>query len=292
MDVSALPICAADFAIDDFFIQALRSYVQEVSETFALKLDTLEGISIAENFRGFTNGFDTGFGPQDRLDVSELAAGVTPQVLRDGQLGSHVILRRSRINLFGRREQSEPRNEARYTIAHELAHADEHCRAGKQFAEQLVQLHMTPDPFQVGRRAVWSEYYVCRKIASTHPAMLSTLQELLVRSTEEFGNDCATARARIAASNDKAGIHGRLCGTAFRVFSDASRLLGHVDGLGNGFKTACPIAVTYIEDAKLTSTFEDLHSKLKVLWDSFPNWSDLNDLQPILVVIDAALKKV
>jgi hypothetical protein len=151
---------------------------------------------------------------------------------------------------------------------------------------------MTPDPFQVGRRAVWSEYYVCRKVASAHPAILCTLEELLVRPTEEFSNDCATARARIAASNDKAGVHGRLCSTAFRVFSDAARLLGHANGLGNEFKKACPIADAYIEDAKLTSTFEDVHSKLKVLWDSFPNWSDLDDLQPILDVIDAALKKV
>jgi hypothetical protein len=116
MDVSALPIRAADFAVDDFVIQALRSYVQEVSEKFALELDTLEDISIAENFRDFTSGFNTGFGLQDRLDVSELAAGVTPQVLHGGQLGSHVIFRRSRITQFGHQDQSEPRNEARYTI--------------------------------------------------------------------------------------------------------------------------------------------------------------------------------
>jgi hypothetical protein len=73
----------------------------------------------------------------------------------------------------------------------------------EQFAAQLIELHKMPDPLQVGRRAVCSEYYVCRKVARAFPAMLSTLEELLVRSAEEFSNDCTTARARIAASNEQ-----------------------------------------------------------------------------------------
>lgn len=292
MGASALPINVADSTIDQSVIKALRSYVQEISERFALELDTLEGITIADNFRGFTNEFDTGFGPQDRPDVSELAVGVTPQVLRDGQLRSHVILPRLILTAFLRQDQSEARKDARYTIAHELAHADEQCRAGKQFAAELIELHITPDPLKVGRRAVWSEYYVCRNVAAADPAMLSILEEVLVRSTEEFTNDCPTARARIAASNDRAGVHGRLCTTAFRFFIDAARLLGQLDGLGIELKTTCRIAPAYLADAKLTSTFEDLHAKLKLLWDSFPNWSGLDDLQSIIVVIDMVLKRV
>jgi hypothetical protein len=292
MDSNTLPVHLVDFTTDESVVQALRSYVQDVSQRFALELDTLEGISGADDFRGYANKFQTGFGPQDRPDVSDFAVGFTPEVLRDGRLGSHVILQRSIIAAFGRQDKSEPRERALYTVAHELAHADEHHRSGKQFAAQLIELHMRPNPFQIGRRAVWSEYYVCRKVAFADPAGLSTLEELLVRSTEEFSNDCASARARIAASNDKAGVHGRLCSSAFRFFIDAARLLGHLDGLGAEFKTACRIAPVYLDDAELASSLEDLHSKLNVLWESFPNWSGLDDLQSILVVIDTVLKRV
>jgi hypothetical protein len=116
------------------------------------------------------------------------------------------------------------------------------------------------------------------------------MEETLVRSTEEFSNACTTVRARIAASNDKARVHGDLCSSAFRFFIDAARLLGHLDGMGHEFTTACPIVRVYFTDAKLIASFQDLHGKLQILWDRFPNWSGLDDLQPILATIDAVLK--
>jgi hypothetical protein len=292
MSSSVLPVHLADFTIDESSVQSLRSYVQEVARSFELKLDTLEGLSIANDFRGFTREFDTGFGPQDRPDVSDHAVGVTLQMLRKEQLGSHIILAGPSISAFGDQEQSVKRDEARYIITHELGHADEQHRLGERFAEQLIELHMKPNPFLVGRLAVWSEYYVCRKVASAYSAMSSAMEELLVRSTEEFNHDCLSARARVATSNDKAAIHGSLCSSAFRFFTVAARLLGHLDGLGNEFKMTCRIAPVYLEDAKLTSTLEDLHSRLELLWDSFPNWSHLDDLQSILVAIDTTLRKV
>lgn len=273
-------------------IQALLDYVREVSQSITLELDTLEGISIAENYRDFTKGFDTGFGPQDRLDVSDLAVGVTPLVLRKGQLGSHIIFPSSITAAFGCPGQPMLKGDALYTIAHELAHADEHHRSGTKFAAKLIELHMTPDLFQVGRRAVWSDYYVCRKVASVLPGMLSALEEQFVRSTEEFSNDCATARARLAATKDRARVHGDLCSSGFRFFIVAARLLGHLDGLSCQFKTACRIAPVYLDAPELTSTFGDLHGKLRHLWKYFPNWSDLDELQSILVAMGTALKRV
>lgn len=92
MDSGALPIRIADFAIDEAVVQAIRDCVREATASFALELDTLEAISIAEDYRNFTNQFDTGFGPQDRVEVSDTGVGVTPEVLRHGHVLSHVIV--------------------------------------------------------------------------------------------------------------------------------------------------------------------------------------------------------
>jgi hypothetical protein len=290
MDPHAIPISAVDFTPDETVVQDLREYIQRTAKGFGLDLGGLEGISIAENMRAFTRGFDTGFGTKEQPDISESAVGFTPEVLRDGRLGSHVILSRSIITAFAPQQGSQLKDEARYTIAHELAHADEHHRSGSQFGGELLELHRSPNEFQVGRRAVWGEYYACRKVAPAFPGILPSIEEVLVRSSEEFGNDCAAVRARLAACKDKERVHGDLCSSAFRFFIAAARLLGHLDGLENQFKAACRTAPVYLDDAKLTSTFEDLHSKLKLLWDSFPNWSSLNELQSILVAMDTKLK--
>jgi hypothetical protein len=107
VDTNALPVDTSAGPVDVTVVESLRKYVLEISQRFALELDTREGISIADQFRAFTRNFDTGFGPQDSPDVSDVAVGLTPLVLRNGQLGSHVILPKSIITAFASQPQSE-----------------------------------------------------------------------------------------------------------------------------------------------------------------------------------------
>jgi len=73
VDTNALAVDTAAGPVDVAVVESLRKYVGEISQRFGLELNTLEGISIADQFKAFTGTFDTGFGPQDSPDVSDTA---------------------------------------------------------------------------------------------------------------------------------------------------------------------------------------------------------------------------
>lgn len=281
------------FVIDEGLLEKLRLFVADSQQLLSLQLQDCEAITIASDYSGFVRNFDTGFGPHEQPEVSERGAGFTPETLRSGKLGSHIIFPRTTIDAFDGKSAELSAAEARNVIAHELAHADEHHRTGQAFTDEVLALHSADaDGIQVGRKAVWNEYYVCRTVAKVNPGTITLLERSVKQTVEEFGNDCLTARQRVTATGNRERVTSDLWSSAFRFFLDAARLLGHLDGLELKLADQVPAVQDYLSQEGMTDTFEQLHDALRRLWQSYPNWAGLGDLDSIAQIINLRLSKI
>jgi hypothetical protein len=272
--------------------EAISSFVSACKTEFALALYALNSVTFVAEFSAFCQNFDTGFGTNDPPDPSELAVGITPELLVQGELRSQIILPASVAERFRRPRSMQDRTETNYILAHELAHADEHYRRGQAFSAEVIDSHLNPNPLKLGARATWSEYYVCRKVAKVSPSMSQPMGETLIRATEEFGNLCSTAPERIRYVPDKDRLKGELISSGIRFLIAAARLLGHMDGLGKALNEECPSALLYIRDENLASTLREMHEVLRALWVAFPKWESLAVLDSILVPLNMCLTSI
>jgi hypothetical protein len=272
--------------------EAISSFVSACKTEFSLALDALISVAFVADFSAFCQNFDDGFGANDPPDPSDLAVGITPELLVEGELRSQVILPASVAERFRRPHSTQDRLEANYILAHELAHADEHYRRGHAFGAEVIDSHVNPNPLRLGARATWSEYYVCWKVAKVSPPISQPMGETLIRATEEFGSLCSTAPERIRYVRDKDRLKGELISSGIRFQIAAARLLGHMDGLGKDLNEECPSVLVYICDENLTSAFGQMHEVLRMLWGTFPKWQSLAALDSILVPLNTHLTSI
>lgn len=104
------------FVIEPTLAGRLREFVGRCTRDLSLQLQGCEAITFAANYRGFVHQFDTGFGPHERPEVSDRGVGFTPETLRDGSLGSHVIFPRMTLQAFDGKISGLSINEARNVI--------------------------------------------------------------------------------------------------------------------------------------------------------------------------------
>ncbi len=292
--MAALPEIRADgFVMEEDLLARLRLFVAGWQQQLLLQLEDCEAITIASDYSGFVRNFDTGFGPHEQPEVSDRGVGFAPETLRSGKLGSHVIFPRTTMDAFDGKSAELSADEARNVIVHELAHADEHRRTAQAFRDEVLALHSADtDGIQVGRKAVWSEYYVCRTVAKVNPGTVTLLERSVKQTIEEFGNDCATARQRIIATGNRERVTSDLWSSAFRFFLDAARLLGHMDGLELELADQVPAVKDYLSQERMTETFGRLYDALKRLWLSYPNWAGLAELDTITQIINLRLSTI
>jgi hypothetical protein len=289
--MAASPEIQADgFVIEEALLKSLRLFIADWQQQLSLQLQDCEAITVASDYFGFVSNFDTGFGPHERPEVSERGVGFAPETLRSGKLGSHVILPRTTIEAFDGRNPELSASEARNVIVHELAHADEHRRTAEAFRDEVLALHsVDSDGIQIGRKAVWNEYYACRTVAKVNPSTVTLLERSVKQTVEEFGNDCSAARQRVAVAQNRERVESELWSSAFRFFLDAARLLGHLDGLELDLASECPAANDYLSQEQMAEAFGQLHETLRSLWDLYPAWAGLEELKTIPQIINFRL---
>lgn len=231
MEIPAPPIKCEGFSPEQSFVESIQLFIADAARQFDLNLQDLEAVTIAEDYKTALGAFDTGFGPQEKIPVSRgsgVCIGMTPEVFRAGRLRSHVILPHQ-IAKGLLQADGQSKNEARYAVTHELAHVDEHHKSATCFSADIIKLHHSPDRRTVGKRTIWSEYYVCRKVAAVHPGMSTSLEELFVRAHEELEYRVEVAKAHIAGGTGAEIERDNVIDPILNCLIAAARLLGHLE---------------------------------------------------------------
>jgi hypothetical protein len=286
-------IYAADFSPEDHLISSVQQLVASAIADFGLSLGVPEGITIFVDYNRGISQFDTGLedGALSASKGSLVGVGMTPLVLREGKLRSHVLLPRQVAESSKAQDDSEHARKARYAIVHELAHCDDHENLATRFGAELLDTAARRNMLDVGCRATWSEYYVCRTVAKQYPELLRDLEESAVRALESFEAESRIA-AHYASIGDREEGQSHAFSAGFNLLIVLARLLGHLDGLSISFENACRIAPAYLSNLVLISDIEHLHNALDVLWSRRPDWTALSEVRSLLTPLSTILNRI
>ena len=121
-------------------------------EQHSFQLSTVEQVTVAADYAQFVLDFDTGFRPREAISATEgdnKGVGITPEVLRNGVLGSHIIFSQDIAFPLAYTAGQDLHLHAVYALTHEAAHAEEHLIAFTDYRPQIISLHMQPDFYLV-----------------------------------------------------------------------------------------------------------------------------------------------
>lgn len=280
--------------LDPRLCEAVRAFVSKTTQSLGLDLSALEAVTIAGDYDLFLEQFDLGFGTADKLSASKgynVGVGVTPEVIRNGKLSSNVILPRGVAEGLLDQVESAHKKKAQYIISHELAHADEHTRAAQAMSEEIIALHRNPQMFKVASRAIWGEYYACRKSAEAEPTMTADFAEMVHTAYAGMLDSLGAIKAQLLRDQDRNGAQTKAANLAIGVFMALGRFLGHVDGIESSIQTAAPTIYNLMQNHRgHGAIFAHLHGTLQGLWETFPQWNGLQALDAIFDDLNSLLK--
>lgn len=283
-----------DSFVDPELADGVRTFVSTTAQTLGLDLSGLEAVTIANDYDLFLGQFELGFGTAEKLSASRgtnVGVGITPEVLRNGKLGSNVILPRGVADKLLRQDGSDYKKESRYIVSHELSHADEHTRAARGMSDEIIALHRQPQMFKVANRAIWGEYYACRKSALAEPTMTAVMAEMFHTTYAAMLDSLEVIKAQLLRDQDQNSARMQAVNLAIGVFMALSRFLGHVDGIQSPIEAADPaIHDLMTNHQRHGPVFVHLHGTLQHLWETFPQWNGLRAVEAIFDDLNSLLK--
>jgi hypothetical protein len=273
----AIPVTLIGF--DDPAIKnAIEKELIVLTEEHSFRLASLEELTVASDYNEFLVDFDTGFRPREMISATtgeNSGMGMTPEVLRKGVLGSHLILSRDIAFPLAHAARQGFHLDAVYTLTHEAAHAEEHLISAEDYGPQIISLHATPDFYLVFGRSCWGEYHASKRAAFSHPEMGATLAEMFLIPINRLESELGEAGSAFKSSSDKQALSVTVTRTCTNLFIHFSRLSGHFDGLGTETPEHLNSNPAFIKRPHLLKHFLDLRRSLRIAHEKIGGWGSL-----------------
>jgi hypothetical protein len=256
-----------------------------------IDLERLDGVTIAFDYDDALAQLDRGrddLRPLSRTNT-ELLSGVamTPAVIRDGIVKSHIVLNASFMTGLDEPEGSDSWWLAVSLVAHEAGHVEEQTYRDEAFPGTILQQQYDSRLAELLAPAadvVWAEYAACRLSAifcqSQVPAYIDGLRNVL-HAARPTANE-AIKRYRI---HDSIGqVLGEGCPPLVEPLRLLAYLLGHLDGVEGDF--------TELQDVQteLTATgylgfAGRLQEVLRTLWEKRGAWTSRAEFEPLETIV-------
>jgi hypothetical protein len=275
------------------FSDLVGACVREMSRR--IDLSTLDGITIAGDYNQALLDLDRGYETKHKLTPSEeVAFGVamTPAVLRDGKLKSHMLFRAEALLPLEDVNHSGFQT-ALHLLAHECAHVEVTHFFDAAFPNVLLRSSVTSLHAQARfdtTKACWDEFMVCA-IAAPYGADPTTgYEETFIAALEE---------ARPKAN--------RLI-RAFRIHQNVEQIMREVYGVyGDLMKFACyhlgnmagrgltvddlPSTKSALGNHWFKPHFERLDAACKGIAEEYGRWPDRSRFEVIGDIVDDVVRE-
>lgn len=252
-----------------------------------MDLETLDGVTLAYDYAQALEELDRGVETNSVLTASKdwgVGVAMTPAVLREGVLKSHILFNAAFLEGLLDEPQSKACQEAVHIIAHECAHVEINAVKDRQFPNKILRYR--PETWFEGLRlevieASWDEYAACRISAGFGAAPSENYQGVFLKILVEAGRNVREAilKCRHDADYDALLIEAqRNIGSLIKY---ASYVLGTADGLEQDTKTDLPEISASLKEHWFAPFFVRLRETHRALWERYGQWESLKEFETI-----------
>lgn len=252
-----------------------------------IDLETLDGVTLAYDYTEALRELDRGTETTTDLEASQdwgQGVAMTPAVLRDGALKSHMLFNAGVLEGFVADPESDAWQESFHILAHECAHVEINAIQDRQFPGMILR-HRVEGLYNTLRQEVieasWSEYAACRISAPIGASPLANYQEVfLVVIAEAWPNVReAILRYRHDADLDQLLIEAqRNIGSIVKY---ASYLIGTLDGLDMSVEDDRLDLRDALEGHWVAPFFFRLREAHRALWERYGAWETPDEFNVI-----------
>lgn len=258
-----------------------------------IDLSTLDGVSVAYDYddalANLDRGYETSFVLQRTTDVG-IGVAMTPSVLRDGVLKSHVVLHGGVADMVSG-EDPESLNMLIHTLAHEAAHVEitaawEQCFPGELLRSGFPTLmdSWRGDVYM----ACWEEYAACRIAGSIGYDPLPGYEETFLKVFEQIDGKVGDLVSNFHGGNADPFV-GPVFGAYGTLMKFACYFLGTLAAAGRKGDPGEKVA-----NALHGSWFRPFYARLEEacdsLFGSFAGWSDKSGFEEIGNIVEEIIE--
>ncbi|ENL6833793.1 hypothetical protein AB5Q78_004197 [Pseudomonas aeruginosa] len=262
----------------------------------SLNLTTLDGLTVAIEYDQALIDLDRGYETSHRLTATKshvIGVAMTPSVIRDGSLKSHIVLNASFIVSLLDEQDSEARNQAIHIIAHECAHVDVTQAYDRCFPNLLLRQAIGGTLDQCRWQvifAVWDEYAVTSMTGDIGANQTDAYEEA-------FLNDLATFDDRvnglIRAYRLHANVDQVLCevyGTCGNLLKFAAYHLGNLRGFDRDWRS-CERTSAALETHWFALYLDRLSECCQEIQNDYGGWESQDSFMVITEITEALVER-
>jgi hypothetical protein len=260
--------------------------IDELVPYLGLSLAGLDGVTISVDYDAGLRQLDRGYDATESLTRTndEVASGIamTPYVLRDGHVMSHMILSAAIVPLI---DKPVAGVSAKYIVAHELSHAHEHYFRDRQLPHTLLNMKITKSDEAILFEAAdlcWGEYAACYFSAPVHPDQAKLFEMTVLSSLKDARQKIVDAKRQWLTDRDFAAAWQKISAIALALLKYFSYLLGHAAGLNKSVEELAPEAWKILQSNPWVSPWiEKLDRTLGTMLETFEEWQCLDAFEPL-----------
>ncbi|WP_336741403.1 hypothetical protein [Aureimonas altamirensis] len=283
------------FRLPDFQVTFRDCADQETAERIAsivngivngmaefLPLERLDGFTFANDYAAALAELDRGFSATSALTATQEDFGVgvamSPTVMRDGIIKTRIVMGDWFAHaLVG--DSEEDRTLAVHTIAHELAHVG--CHLIMEEALPGVMLQPIADGFASilyrHSNACWDEYFASRWSAPLNRTLTDGYRNSVISALKQTDERIHAAKSRFWNDGDLEVVVDAVLSALGSVMKFAGYLYGHADGINAAIYDDEGRLAEILDELGLRGWFNDLHERVRGLFEHAGNWEDLSD---------------
>lgn len=284
-------VCVRDWG-DELACHTLGNLVGGFTRELSryIDLSNLDGLTLGGDYARALAELDRGYPSTIILTPSnDVAVGIamTPSVIRDGQLKSHIVLNAVLMDAL-RDDKHELFRFALHTLAHECAHVEITGAFDRCFPGVLLRSKRTDLQDQCRWDVIfacWDEYAACRISAGFGDDPTDGYQETLVQALQTARDKANAAIRAYRWHADHARIVREVYAEYGRLMKYAAYLLGDLDARNQTVDDR-PALAAALEGHFFAARFAQLHQSLRALFNVFSDWTDETLFEAIGDIVD------
>lgn|GEM_PF-609257 len=248
-----------------------------------INLETLDGITLAYDYGNALAELDRGVELGSKLQASQdwaVGVAMTPSVLRDGQVKSHIVLNAAIMEGLDEDPEHLHCQEAVHLLAHECAHVEINAVFDRQFPNRVLR-HKHETWYEHLRWEViscsWDEYAACRISAGFGNNPSENYRSIFENILGEASENVRQAILKYRHDSDLDDLVMEAQRNIGNLAKFASYVLGTADGFEHSLEEDLPEIADALQGHWFRPFFFRLWDALRELWARYGEWETLDE---------------